>query len=698
MDTVRSCHKCGLRYTASDTFCPADGSKLIDSSDEVLGTMIGNYRVVRMLGEGGMGQVYLALHPRIGSQVAIKVLSHVASTDSTLVERFFAEAHSVNKIRHEGIVNVLDLDQLPDGRPFITMEYLPGEPLSTSIRRGPLALGTSAGIVIEILGALQAAHDSGVVHRDLKPDNLFLSPQGRVKVLDFGVAKLMPHYEASLAKVATQSGALIGTPGYMAPEQVVGDPVSPATDIYAVGAILYEMLTGVMAFEGTSLFELFNRIVNDPPPPLSQRRPQLTGPYQDLIMRALSKAPSARFSSALEMADALRAITRLLGDQDWEPVPVLDQPPAPELGEELARRTRASIATANTRASPGPTTRKDPVLPLGRTLSVASEQRPPEQVPPPRHSVASSTAPGTSPVAKKSRGPWMALALLVLAGGIAAAVLAGGATKSTASDSLAGIELSDAGEAAVVEESVDEELVPPAPGDAGPSGPATPDQPDRKEPTRTPKPIHKKSTREGKAEVHKKEEQTEESEVSKKEEGTTSKGGVTFIETGNRHKDKQIHIPPDFKPKSFDAVGYVPRARKLAKKIYSDAHLVTFDVPGVAPSGRTNLPLANFEVTYKFLSPSHAKRTKPIGIEEDRPCWVYVEVNKKGTTARIVEWDECKGKARPNPKCSLKEVWDRAYKFGAPKSGAVASIDYLWDGWFFDIDALGVTESIPDDC
>jgi hypothetical protein len=178
----------------------------------------------------------------------------------------------------------------------------------------------------------------------------------------------------------------------------------------------------------------------------------------------------------------------------------------------------------------------------------------------------------------------------------------------------------------------------------------------------------------------------------------TQRGGITLIETGNRHKEKQIHRAPDYSTTSFEAASYVSKARALAQAIYPDAKLITFDVPGVATSGRTNLTIGNAEATYNFLSPSHSKRTLAIGLEDERPCWVYVEVNKKGVTARIVDWDECKGKRRPNPKCSLSEVWKRAQARGAPASGAVAEIDYLHDGWFFSIDQLDISMSIADDC
>ncbi len=715
MQVVRNCRSCGIRYTANEKVCAEDGSELVESNDDMLGTMIGNYRVVRMLGEGGMGQVYLAVNPRIGSRVAIKVLSPLASADSKLVERFFAEAHSVNRIRHEGIVNVLDLDQLPDGRPFITMEHLLGEPLSESLSRGPLALGTSAGIIIEILDALQAAHDAGVVHRDLKPDNLFLSPQGRVKVLDFGVAKLMPNYEASLAKAATQTGALIGTPGYMSPEQVLGEPVNASTDLYALGAILYQMVTGKMAFHGSSLFELMNQIVHEPPPPPAQRRPELAGPYQDFIMRALAKQPEHRFESAAAMSAELQSISALLGPQDWTPVRGLGSSSKHPMQADtiaqsrpgMGRDTPSGIAYQDTQKAPQAPDQvqgSPHAQPADQTRSFHSAQVPLSL----RHSVAAQDTAVDRASKKTSRVP-LVLALAFLgAGGVSALVLSGGADKSA--EGSASEMLSDGG-------SVIAQLAPGAPPPpTGPTGDPIPSEEGepRAAPTvgkdaKLPKPASPKAEHQNRGGRDTKT-PTSTAKTSATStpptpapdagsgESPRSAGGVSMIETGNRHKEKKIHRAPDFNTKSFEASSYTAKARALAKSIYPDAYLVTFDVPGVAPSGRTNLHLANFEATYNFLSPSHSKRTLPVGIEEDRACWVYVEVNKKGVTARIVEWDECKGRRRPNPKCSLKQVWDRAKVLGAPSSGAVAEINYLWDGWTFGIDALGIYESIPDDC
>src|SRR5512142_1468869 len=190
------CPECGASQQWPG-HCGVDGTRLSPVGDDpLLGRTIGVYRVARLLGIGGMGRVYKGVHPTIGSRVAIKVLSRECSDRRDLVDRFFAEAKAVNLIRHESIVNVLDLATLPDGRPYIVMEYLDGAPLSAIIEqarsRGPLPLGSIARLVAEVLDALAAAHAKGVIHRDLKPDNIFVSPNGRGKVLDFGIAKLQP--------------------------------------------------------------------------------------------------------------------------------------------------------------------------------------------------------------------------------------------------------------------------------------------------------------------------------------------------------------------------------------------------------------------------------------------------------------------------------------------------------------------------
>src|SRR5712672_437390 len=225
------CPECGLTQPAPGP-CPADRTPLAPIAEDVLlGTMIGAYRVARLLGIGGMGRVYKGVQPTIGSRVAIKVLSRECSDRRDLVERFFAEAKAVN---------LIDLAMLADGRPYIIMEYLDGAPLATlievAVQHGPaLPLGGIARLTAEVLDALGAAHAKGIIHRDLKPDNVFVAPSGRPKILDFGIAKL-----SDVSNTSTRTGSLLGTPHYMSPEQAAGRVVDHRADIYAIGVILFE--------------------------------------------------------------------------------------------------------------------------------------------------------------------------------------------------------------------------------------------------------------------------------------------------------------------------------------------------------------------------------------------------------------------------------------------------------------------------
>jgi hypothetical protein len=250
-----------------------------------------------------MGRVYLGVHPQINSHVAIKVLSEECARDRVLVERFVAEARAVNLIRHENIVSVVDISALPDGRPYIVMERLEGESLGELLRRGPMPLGTLARLMGDVLRGLAAAHDQGIIHRDLKPDNIFVLKSGRAKILDFGIAKLMPGVGS--IDEGTRTGTLLGTPFYMAPEQALGRPVDPRSDIYSIGVILYECVTGRRPFAGSTLYELLKQHVEVEPPAPSSMRRDLTPPFEAVIRRALEKQPHQRFQSALELSAAL---------------------------------------------------------------------------------------------------------------------------------------------------------------------------------------------------------------------------------------------------------------------------------------------------------------------------------------------------------------------------------------------------------
>jgi len=293
-----------------------------------------------------MGAVYLGVHPGIGSRVAVKVLSMAAAESRDTLERFFAEARAVNVIRHESIVNVLDLSTLPDGRPYIVMEHLEGAVLARHFETTrPFPVPSLVRLALEVLGALGAAHAVGITHRDLKPDNIFVTTLGRAKVLDFGIAKLRPGQGGQ--SDATRTGALLGTPHYMSPEQALGREVDQRADIYSLGVILFEGATGCRPFDADSLFELLRMHVERPPPAPRSLRPELLPTLEAVILRALSKEASARFQSAGELAAALASISRQLPEPEALAPPAAPAlVPAPALAPTAASDSYSSAASA----------------------------------------------------------------------------------------------------------------------------------------------------------------------------------------------------------------------------------------------------------------------------------------------------------------------------------------------------------------
>jgi serine/threonine-protein kinase len=277
----------------------------------MLGRSLGNYQLESIIGEGGMGVVYLARHVTLGRPAAVKVLHPELSTNQSIVTRFFNEARAATAVRNPGIVEVFDFGFLDDRSAYIVMEYLDGESLGARMQRGRSALGATLTIVRAIARALQAAHEQGIVHRDLKPDNVFLVPDPelptgeRVKLLDFGIAKLAGNDERS----HTRTGTVMGTPTYMAPEQCRGSGrVDHRADLYALGCVAYEMLCGRPPFLADGPGDVFARHLYFPPLPLRSHHPELPAEIDAFVLWLLEKDPAARPATA---ADVIRAVDHL---------------------------------------------------------------------------------------------------------------------------------------------------------------------------------------------------------------------------------------------------------------------------------------------------------------------------------------------------------------------------------------------------
>jgi serine/threonine-protein kinase len=276
-----------------------------------IGQTVGNYIVQAQLGEGGMGAVYLAEHPVIGRKVALKVIHPQYARSHDIVSRFITEAKSVNQIGHDHIVDITDFGTTAGGDFYFVMELLEGTALSELIQQGPrFSPDRALWICAQIADALQASHDHGVIHRDLKPENIFLVAHGGdqdfVKVLDFGLAKLINPSPAATPTHSTKAGLVMGTPCYMAPEQCEGTvEIDHRADIYALGVILFEMLTGEVPFGGTSYATIMLNQVNMAPPAVRELVPDLPPALDAIVSRALAKNPALRFQSMAEMRAAL---------------------------------------------------------------------------------------------------------------------------------------------------------------------------------------------------------------------------------------------------------------------------------------------------------------------------------------------------------------------------------------------------------
>jgi serine/threonine protein kinase len=276
------------------------------------GAKLDGYEILSLLGAGGMGEVYRARDPALKRDVAIKVLPAFVAQDSERLGRFKQEAQAAAALNHPNILAVFGLGTF-GGAPYLVSELLEGETLRQILRHGAVAIRKATDYAAQVAHGLAAAHERGIVHRDLKPENLFVTKGGRVKILDFGLAKLQQPVaesdDAPTRTFVTNPGVVMGTVGYMSPEQVRGRPIDFRADIFALGAVLYEMLTGKQAFARPTAAETMTAILNEDPPSLSQSGKNISPGLQRVILRCLEKKPEQRFQSASDLAFALEALS-----------------------------------------------------------------------------------------------------------------------------------------------------------------------------------------------------------------------------------------------------------------------------------------------------------------------------------------------------------------------------------------------------
>ncbi len=350
---MRTCPQCGKQFADGVAYCEGDGTRLstLDSSDSPqnpnIGRVLGSYRLLQLLGEGGMGQVYLGEHTRLGRKVALKLLRPEYARHTKAVQRFFGEARAVNQISHDNIVEITDFIENEvdaEGKPaekYYIMELLKGRSLGDVQKtEGIIPLQRTLPIMLQVCSALAAVHEAGIVHRDLKPDNIFLIEKAGktdfVKLLDFGVAKFTD-LSASQQMGRTGVGALVGTPEYMSPEQMSGKTVDHRSDIYALGIILYEVVTGRQPFTAKSLGEMAIKHLTVTPPKPSKLKDLPHMPSRELeqlIMQCLQKDPLKRPQNVGEINERLAPIA----------AEIAAAVPGAESPVRRARNTRYAIA------------------------------------------------------------------------------------------------------------------------------------------------------------------------------------------------------------------------------------------------------------------------------------------------------------------------------------------------------------------
>jgi hypothetical protein len=398
---VKTCPTCGTEYPISERFCPRDGTALRGSNPQ--GDLVGSivhekFHVMKKLGEGGMGAVYLAEHVKMGRKMALKVMNPGMHQDPDAIARFNREAKNASQINHPNVCAIYDFGETPEGMIYLAMEFIEGSSLSAVIEKnGALTAPRAASIVHQAADALQVAHDYGIVHRDLKPDNIMITKardgSDQVKVVDFGIAKA----SSSDAQKVTKTGLVVGTPEYMSPEQLAGDKLDGRSDIYSLALVAFNCLTGKLPFPSNSAQEAMIMRLTDQPKTLAEMAPEKAWPdeLQAVMDKALARDANERYSSAAQFGrDLSKAVENM------------PQTLIAEVGTQVIGAGAAvAAAAAKTAAAPA--------VPKTRVATPAD-----------RAAAAAPVAPVPEP--KKSAMPMIAAAAaVIIIGGSAAAWKAG---------------------------------------------------------------------------------------------------------------------------------------------------------------------------------------------------------------------------------------------------------------------------------
>jgi len=370
----KQCADCGQRFGLDAMFCPFDGGALAigewtDATDPLIGqTVDGRYSVVKLVGEGGMGKVYEVRHLALDRAFAMKALRRDLAGEGDLSDRFIQEAKTTASVRHPNIVSITDFGRLGDGVPYFVMELLVGETLAKVLKAGgPIPAARAVRIIRQVAGALGAAHAAGIVHRDMKPENVFLVgglaggvPSDDVRVVDFGAAKILG------SSRLTKTGIVFGTPHYMSPEQASGTPVDHRADVYALGIIMYEMFTGRVPFEADTYMGVLTQhmfVAPVPPSQISAAAREL-GALEEITLRALEKKPEDRYASMADLVAAIDEVVTFEVDGRVSVAPRLDGSPPSRRSQSPPYRLADALE-----------------LPSLEEIRVASDSRAPRQPP-----------------------------------------------------------------------------------------------------------------------------------------------------------------------------------------------------------------------------------------------------------------------------------------------------------------------------